>query len=288
MPVINRQKPTTRAATRTTSRLLPTAPSDGWGTPDITRMLAYGQPKTGKTTLASTFPEPLLWLICSGGGRPGELRSIDTPANRKRITPRVLRSTDQLKPLLEEEAPHYATVVLDHVSGLQDLDLKEVLGVDELPAVRSWGMAQQSQYAQTIRHCIEYVRALLSLPVNVVVLGQERTFGGGDESGDSEVIRPVVGVDVMPSFHRWLAPAFDYLVQAFKRPRMEEYASTVAGKKRTSLRRGRGVEYCLRIGEHETYLTGFRRPRELGPLPEVIVDPSYAKIRAVIAGEYQG
>ena len=47
--------------------------------------------------------------------------------------------------------------------------------------------------------------------------------------------------------------------------------------------RGKGIEYCLRIGAHPIYMTGFRVP--VGTvLPDMIVDPSFEKIDKLIQG----
>src|SRR5262245_47511388 len=135
MPVISRTSPNSTPAISSGSK-------SAWDfTPGI-KMLVYGQSGTGKTTLWATFPKPILCLVCSGGMRPGELRSIDTPEYRKTIDPRIVTSVAGIKELLKD-AKSFSTVVLDHVTGLQDLTLKEILGYAELPAQKGWGIAKQ-------------------------------------------------------------------------------------------------------------------------------------------------
>ena len=51
-----------------------------------------------------------------------------------------------------------------------------------------------------------------------------------------------------------------------------------------TLVRGRGVEYCLRTEPHDVYMTKFRRPGGKD-LPEVIVNPTYDKVKALIDGD---
>jgi hypothetical protein len=262
---------------------------------DTIRLLLYGQSGTGKTTLWSTFPGPTLALICSGGNKPGELRSIRTPENIEKITPLVVTSSKELDQYLrggkgtQIDATKYATVVLDHVSGLQDLILKEILGLDEAPVMKSWGLASQQQYGQVVQQCMEHLRTMLSLPGNVVVVAQERVFGGREDGMDSEIITPTIGASVYPSLARWLNPACDYVVQMFKRPRMKVVKRIVGkGTKNEVVReskvRDRGVEYCARTEPHEVYLTKFRVPKGQA-LPVVITDPDYEKLMAVIRGE---
>lgn len=246
-------------------------------------MLLYGQSGTGKTTFWATFPGPVMCLVCSGGNKPGELRSIDTPEYRQKITPVIVESSDELKNVLEKEAAGYATVVLDHATGLADLILKEVLGILELPAQKGWGLASQQQYGQVSLQAKEYLRAMLNLPGNVVIVAQERVFGGGEEQ-QSDVLRPTVGAALTPSLVGWLNPACDYVVQTYKRPKTKEVTTQVGNKSVTTRQRDKGVDYCLRTEPHDTYTTKFRIPRGI-PLPECIVDPTYDKMMSLIRGE---
>ncbi len=257
---------------------------DPWGLSDTLHVLIYGQSGSGKTTLAATFPDPILWLLCSGGNRPGELKSVDTPRNRQRIRPKVVETMSGFADLLSD-AGSAATVVLDHASGLADLILKEILGLEKLPEQKGWGMATQQQYGQLGMQCKEALRALLNLPSNVVILAQERTFGGKDDGPVAEdAVKPTVGASLTPSITGWLNPACDYVVNTVRIPKFKEVPDGPG--KPPKLVRDKGVDYCLRVGPHETYMTKFRMPVEEGrELPEFIVDPTYDKIRALIKGE---
>jgi hypothetical protein len=278
MPTVTKQSRDGRATTSSVlDRIQPIGFDD-----DGLKVLLYGKSGSGKTTLWSTFPGPVLAMVCSGGKRPGELRSIDTAENRKKIKQVVLKSTDEVKTVLGHAASGgtYNTLVLDHASGLQDLTLKEILGLDELPAQKGWGLASQQQYGQSALMCKELFREMLSLPFNVVIVAQERVFGDGD---DSDVITPTVGAALSPSVTGWLGPACDYVVQTYLRAMVEKVKTKVGGKERVIERKGKGVEYCLRVGPHEVYQTKFRIPRGVR-LPEMIVDPSYEKIVGLIRG----
>lgn len=282
------QRPTTTAITT------PTSPrsDDPWGAAaGGLRVLLYGQSGSGKTTLAGTFPGPILWLVCSGPMNPGELRSIDTPEMRRKVTPRFVRSVDQMKSLLEE-ARGYSTTVLDHATGLADLVLKEILNLTELPAQKGWGLASQQQYGQQSLQVKECLRTLLSLPGNSIVIAQERTTKPKDDARPNDPgaldLVPTTGPDLSPSTTSWLAPSCDYVVHTFKRTRMVSEAILLGGKPTgQSISRKDGVEYCLRTGPHEYFMTKFRVPRHVR-LPDVIVDPDYAKIQAVIDGRFGG
>lgn len=246
-------------------------------------MLVYGQSGTGKTTFWATFPGPILCLLCSGGAKPGELRSINTAEYRKKVKPRVIASVREYLDTLDAEADGYATVVVDHATGLADLVLREVVGKD-VPLQKGWGLASQQQYGQQAAQLKELFLRTLNLPGNAVIVCQERTFNGGDDSAGSDVLRPVVGAAMSPSVTGWLNQACDYVVQTFKRPRMDSKTVTVAGKSVTRYERGKGVEYCLRTEPHDVYTTKFRRPRGGDELPECIVDPTYEKLVGLVGG----
>lgn len=253
---------------------------DGWpDQSDGIKINVYGRSGTGKTTLWATFPGPILCLICSGGKRPGELRSIDTAEYRKKITPRVLRESTQVRENIEDVG-EFQTVVLDHASGLQDMVLKEILGIEELPAQGSWGMAKQQDWGTAAMQVKEILRALLSLRCNVVVIAQEREFNTDTES---ELVMPYVASAMTPSVVGWLNPACDYICQTYIRPKMVQQKVSVAGKEQVTLKRGKGVEYCLRTAPHDVFTTKFRVPRGV-ELPESIVDPTYDKIMELIRG----
>lgn len=257
--------------------------ANAWDFVDRLRILLYGRSATGKTTVWGTFPGPILCIVCSGGIKPGELKSLNTPTLRAKVTPVVLMDTSQFIPLLEEQAGNFETVVLDHVSGLQDLMLKEILNLSEIPAQKSWGLASQQDYGQCTLKCKELLRRMLAIDdANVVIIGQERENEGKE---GSEIISPNVGVATTPSLAGWLNPACDYICQTFIRGKTVAQTTNVGGKAVTIQARGKGVEYCLRTAPHDVFTTKFRIPKG-SSLPEVIVDPDYNKILAAVQGKF--
>jgi hypothetical protein len=259
---------------------------------DGIKILLYGQSGTGKTTTWATFPSPILAVVISGGEKPGELRSVFTKENQDRIHPIYLKSSKDILTLIEElkeTDTGFATVVLDHASGLQDMILAEILGLDNLPAQKGWGLASQQQYGQCTLQCKEALRGLLSLSANVCIIAQERVF---NDEADSDIIRPTVGAGLTPSLTGWLNTAVDYIVQTYKRQR-EEIVRTKVGEGKNAKtietrKKLKGVEYCLRIGPDATFTTKFRLPKG-NDLPDSVVigkeDSAYTKIMRVIKGE---
>ncbi len=244
----------------------------------------YGRSGTGKTTLWSTFPKPILAILCSGTQKPGELRSINTKENRETIKQVAIESTSEIRELVDyqKETEKFETIVLDHASGLQDFVLKEILGLDELPAQASWGMAKQQDWGQCALQMKELLRALLSLDCHVVIVAQERDF---NTDTDSDLLMPFVASALTPSVVGWLNPACDYICQTFIRGKTEQKIAKIAGKTKTTMRKVKGVEYCLRTAPNEVYTTKFRLPKGMVDLPEAIVNPSFNKIQKLIRGE---
>jgi hypothetical protein len=138
------------------------------------------------------------------------------------------------------------------------------------------------QYGQLAVMAKEAFRAMLSLPGNIVIVAQERTFGGKDDGIPADLIRPTVGAALTPSIAGWLNPACDYVVQMYKRPKIvQRPAPGVSNGQTIPIREG--VDYCLRCEPHDVYMTKFRLPKGR-PVPAEIVDPSYEKLMAVING----
>ena len=253
------------------------------------KILLYGRSKTGKTTLWSDFPGKILVVVFSGGNKLGELRSV--PKDRlKKIECVNIQESSEMKTIIDfqRENNAYQTLVVDHVSGMQDKVLSEILGLTELPAQMGWGVASQQQYGQCSLQCKEILRALLGLSCNVVLIAQEKD--PKETTDDSELLIPTVGAAVMPSLAGWIYPAVDYICQTFKRQKTETKTTNLAMAGKTVVKtkevKVEGCDYCLRTGPHEVYTTGFRVPKG-SPLPDVIVDPTFAKLKEVIDGKWK-
>jgi hypothetical protein len=243
------------------------------------KMNVYGRSGTGKTTFACTFPKPLLLVGTEDG-----TRSVYTVKGVDYVR---LENSGELVEITEMATDgKYNTVVLDTASGLQDMILKEVLNLSELPAQGSWGMASRSDWGQCTLQTRERLRALLDLTCNIVIIAQERAFNtSGDESGSSEQLMPNVASALSPSVTGWLNPACDYIGQMLLRQKTKEHKVTVGvGRQKKTVTKFlpvKGAEYCLRVGPSPVFTTKFRMPRG-EELPEMIVDPSYEKVDQLV------
>lgn len=247
------------------------------------KIALYGRSKTGKTTFWGSFPGKILAIICSGGlERAGELLSINTPEHRKKVDVVYLEHSEELKDIIPHvrESGEYSTVVLDHASSFQDMVLAEILDIDELPEQSSWGLATQQEYGQCTLQCKQYFRHLLDLPGNVIIVAQERMF---DNDSDNDLIEPYIGCALSPSLAGWLHAAPDYIMQMFIRNQVETSTMKVGTKKKQVQKKTGKVEYCLRIGPSEIYVTNVRKPKG-GDTADIIVDPTYEKFIEVMEG----
>lgn len=230
-------------------------------------MLVYGRSGTGKTHFGSTFPRPSLFIDTNE-------RGTETIANEEGID--VVRVTDweEIDELLWalREGMDYKSVIIDQVTNLQDLGMWEVLrkqrkGRDETFSQRNWG-----QLSGMLKQFISDFRDLAD-QYNLLMIAHERIDEPGDEDAE-EHIEPNIGARVMPSVGTFLEGAVDAIGCTFIKERWET-------EDREEVRH---VDYCMRIGPHAFYSTKIRRPVSAGPIPELIVNPTYQKIKDLITG----
>lgn len=234
----------------------------------------YGRSGTGKTTFACEFPKPLLLIGAEDGTESVyDVKGVDFV--------RIYESLElgQLIDLLQEGK--YKTAVLDTATSLQDIVLKEILGIGELPAQLGWGVASQQQWSQCALQMKELLRSFLSVPIHSVVTAQEREF---NTEGDTELLMPYVAAAVSPSVAGWLNPACNYICQTFIRREIKELTKKVGKKVKKIKVKGKEVEYCLRVGPNPVYTTKFRTPKSR-KIQDVIVDPTFAKIQKLLGRE---
>lgn len=240
------------------------------------KLNVYGRSGTGKTTFACTFPKPLLLIGAEDGTK--------SVANVKGVDFVRLENSDDLEVLTKHAAKgHYKTVVLDSATFLQNIILKELLGLPKTPVQLSWGLATRAQYGQIAVIMKEHLRALLELDCQTVIIAQERVFNVDNEESPSSLSLPYVASALSPSVVGWLNPACDYIVQTYIRQKSKLVKTKVGDAVVQSVKLLAGVDYCLRTGPNSTYATKFRLPKGT-KLPECVVNPSYSKIAKLMKG----
>lgn len=240
------------------------------------KFLIYGLSASGKTTMACTFPKPLLLV------RPEQVedgsRSIRTVKGVD-ATP-FLTAPEQVTELCDyqRESGHYKTVVLDGVTKFQDLVMMKVVGMKEAPVQLNWGIATIQDWGVIANEFKTYIRQLLRLAdsgCNVVVLGGERAF---NIDAETELLAPAVMIALTPSCTGWLHEVCDFNVHSFIRRKTKTKEKKIGKKTITQKVPAEGVDYCLRVGPDEVYQTKFRVPKGTD-LPSVMVDPNYGKLK---------
>lgn len=233
--------------------------------------LFYGRAGTGKTTIAATFPKPLLILDIREKGTDSisEVEGVD-----------VIQVTDwdefeSIYWYLASSQNKYKTVVIDAISQLQDFAVEKALAEDgkthDLISKRQWGVAAGKMKTWVINY-----RDLVDHGINTVFLAHTRTTGG-DDDGDEGEMMPTVGPSVMPSVSSVLTACVKLIGYAFKRETVNKLPS---GKMK------RKVDYCMMVGPHAIYDTKVRLNKG-GYVPETLVNPDYNLLISLMKGEIQ-
>lgn len=234
--------------------------------PAIIAALFWGRSGTGKTTLSSTFPAPVLLLDVREKG-------TDSVSNVKGMKVGAITEWKELEEVYWylKEAPHgFKTVVLDQVTTLQDMAMDQArknVGETRDPR-RIFGEAGQLMKTWLLNY-----RDLIDEDIHVVFIAHDRV-NKGEEGGDDQ-IDPEVGPRIMPSVATFLNGSVKIIGNTFIRE-----TSSIINKRRV-----RKAEYGIRVGPHAYYTTKMRAPRGI-EVPDVIMDPTYDKLLAVMRGDY--
>jgi hypothetical protein len=263
------------------------------------KLLLYGRSKTGKTRLASTFPKPAIIIGTEDG-----TKSIATGRKELDIIwdgPRIyslmvgqnpigvdfirIETSENVTESAELIKAEYASVIIDTAGGLQDLILKEVLGLDEVPVQKSWGLAKQQEWGIVGMQFKERMRTILDLVdthgINVATIAHERNFNA--EEG-VESVAPTIGAALTPTATAWLNGTHDYICNTYLREEVGEKEMVINGKSvKREVKTGR-IIYSIRVGPNAVYQTGFRLPPGL-ELPDHVDDPTFEKLIAITEGK---
>lgn len=247
----------------------------------------YGRTGTGKTTVLGTFPKPILLLDIND-------RGVDSIAEYGEeiqvLQPRRWEDFEDVYWYLKKHAGEYATLGIDTVTELQELavihQLEQKTGArlddEEASRASDWGNLNQSDWGDVGALMKRWITDIRNLPLEVVFNAQIRTFGGNEDSDDWETLAPDIGVRLSPATREHLNAMVNFIGNTFIRQR-EKVVTKKRGGKRKRVRVP-VTEYCLRVGPSPVYDTKFRKDKTI-TLPDVLIDPTYDDMLALVEGE---
>lgn len=254
---------------------LPTRPVSE--TPPYRSTVLYGRSNTGKTTLAATWPKPILFLDVRDRGTD----SISDVEDIEVMEVNTFEDFERVYWYVKKHPERFKTVVIDTVSQLQGIVIREQAakkGKDEANA-GDWGTMAKRDWAEVSALMKEWLinyRDLQDLGVNVVFIAQDRVFNfdEDDDDTDDNRIAPEVGPALSPATAKVLNASVTIIGNTFIRLRP---ADKKKGRKEK-------IQYCLRVGPSPVYVTKMRKHRKV-EVPSFIVDPTYDEIMEIMKGE---
>ena len=225
--------------------------------------LFYGRSGTGKTTLASSFPGPILLLDFNEKG-------WDSVSNVENLDVLKITSWEMVEPVywyIKKNLKKYKTIILDQATSMQDSCRDFLMQQEdkEFMSQRLWG-----QVSGEMKTWLINFRNLTDDDINVVFLAHHRASKVDEGDDDDEQIDPNIGPQLMPSVSGTLQGAVKIIGNTFIRERF-------GPKDPETKQRPRFVEYCLRVGPHSVYSTKLRTPKG-NDVPMFVVDPTYEKL----------
>lgn len=238
----------------------------------------YGRSGTGKTTIAASWPKPMLYLDVRD-------RGTDSISDIKGIQVKEIEDYDDLEDTLLwliRNPKKYKTVVIDTVSQLQELMVEEQAERSKkkksTKLAGDWGTLTKQDWGSVSAKMKSLIIDFRNLPMEVVFIAQDRSFGGEEDEDGDETVAPEIGPRLMPSVASVLNGAVSNIGNSFIRI---HYITKTDAKGRK--KRSKRMDYCLRIGPSSTYVTKVRKPK--GHIaPDFIVDPTYDDILDIIEG----
>lgn len=227
------------------------------------KMLLYGRSGTGKTTLASTFPSPILLIDVKDKGTDSV---VDVP-ELDMLSAETWEDVELVYWMLKAGEHKYKTLIIDTISMAQTVLVQGILEQTgkEAMSQQLWGEVSGSMQPIVI--------AMRDLPMHVVFVAQDRMRSNPEGDAD-EQLEPEVGPQVIPSVAKSLTAAVGIVGYTYIAERMVQKGGNLQTK----------IEYRLRLGPHPVYITKVRSPRQ-SAIPDSVVDPTFEKLLKITKGE---
>lgn len=232
------------------------------------RVALYGRTGSGKTTIAASFPSPLLVDIKEEQGTA----SVKDVKGLKVFPADTWDDIEQIYWYLENGEHPFKTVILDTTTQMQELAIRHVLSKAKKSDedAGGFGTMTKQMWGDTATLMKTWLINYRGLGINIVYLAQERIFNAGDDAPEDNQIAPEVGPRMMPSVGSTLNAAVDYIGQTFIR----EHILRKRDPKTKKVEENKTVQYCLRVGPHAYYTTKVRSLKKV-KIPSFLVDATY-------------
>lgn len=305
MPSIQRQAPPKIQAVFPNGSVLATAVSVTYLREERVKMCVYGRNRSGKTTLASMFPKPLLFISCEPA-HCGGVQSVsnvkgatvilveDKPASGEKLFGRkkIEAIGDELA-----RSNHYNTVVLKTATSLQDMILEEMK--KEFPGIPLIGKGAKDTWGMRAGRLHDTMRPLLDLKhMNVVILAQEKDHNppvgeGGFPDLKAKLLQTMQqGSFMAPALGaanaQWLQDACGYVIQIYEDETTQEVVIPMHNPDGTpappvTQRVGTGKrQRHLRLLYHANFAAGGKWQYDRN-MPEFVTAPTPQELYAELA-----
>ncbi len=269
------------------------------------KVCIYGRNRSGKTTLASMFPKPLLFISCE----PAHCGGVQSVSNMQDVTlirveekplpGEKLFGREKIEAIGKELATnrHYKTVVLKTATSLQDVILEEMKR--ECPDIPMSGRGSKDTYQMRASRLHNAMRPLLDIRhMHVVVLAQEKDHNPPqDEKGFPDLRAKLLQTMQQGSFMapalgaanaQWLQDACGYVIQIYEDEVLQEITvpqMDATGKPLPPIvqRVGTGKrQRHLRLLYHPNFAAGGKWQYDRN-MPEFVTAPTPSELYAAMA-----
>ena len=237
----------------------------------------YGRAGSGKTTLAASFPGPVLLLNIRDDGD-------DSVSDIKGLDVRDIETWDDIEDTywwLKQNPGKYKTVIWDTVTMAQLMVVEEIGGAKAAKAkkaVGDWGTMTKKDWGEVASRLKTWITNYRDLDMEVIFLAQDRLFNvSDDDEVVEEDLEPEMGPALSPAVMKHLCAAVSVVANTTVRTTTKKRG---LGKKAKEVE---VTEYCLRLGPNASYITKFRKPKKVS-LPDFLIDPTYENILETIKG----
>lgn len=231
--------------------------------------LIYGRNGTGKTTLGSTFPKPIILIDFKDEGTESitddDISGVFEAGTVEEIEDAYWYCKSQV------DEGKIGTIMLDTTTAMQRIVVDEIGGKKakaKKKQATDWGVMTQKDWGKASSICNDFITRFKDLDCETVFISQEKTFEPGDSDDETEgELVPEVGPANMKSVSGHLCSSCSFIGHTFIRMR----------EVKIKMKRRRRPEYCIRVGPNPVYITKVRKPRSI-ELPDFVTDPTYKKL----------